>query len=603
MNAKHHPRTSQHPDFLLPTLRSARVQTTTIMSSDPPRNVFKETWNLQFVDWSEAEGESEESFSRRLRIVGWIRQKTRSLRGKSNNKDAFPPIKEAPTLSFSDSGDDDEKANEIETKIAGSPLTAFCRWFNNRNRVQKGIYVVGAIIFLIVMVSIIAVLAKEDSSEDASEDSLLNKGFSFPDFSAPSSPTAPFEVFDPVTSPPTTMGSTFVAPTSAPSILMEQANETYVPGNLETIKFGLLLSEGLDAKILAFSDEKVTFDLDEKQSKDRFHKSPGAGATFSDNNKDNEGGWIYVSNSALPDKKGGVGALTFDNNGNILDYEILLKGTSMNSGGGETPWGTWVSCEENGDEGRIFQVDPTGKDKAEETTLGGGGGNWESFAYDVRDQNTPRFFISEDKEGGALQRFVPESPDWNKPWDMLHGDGTTHYLMLVPNATLDGGMFVWTTHEEDGRSNAEKYYPETEGIDVKGSKLYFVCKTIQQLFVLDLDAGTYYNETTLSGLFDGNPDQVENLLSPYQDLVYFTEEGGGENNAGVHARDGKGQYYTVLESQLYEGDTAGLNFSPDGQFMYVAYQSTGLLFAVWRTDGFSFHAAHLDVNYHSSSEP
>jgi hypothetical protein len=576
------------------------------MPSDPPSNVFKETWNLQFSDWREADVEEEGGpTGRRFHIVGWIRQKARSLKRQEpeKEKEPVPPIKETPTLSFSDSGENGENDNEIETKILGSPLTWCIRWFNNRNRFQKAIYAIGAVIFLIIMLSIIVVLSK-NSSEEPSSNSVLNEGFSFPDFLSTESPSGPFEIPESVTSPPTTIAPNTTSPTNPPSAIPQQSNTTYVPGNLETLKYGLLLSEGLDAKILAFSDEKVTFDLDGGgKSKDRFHKFPDAGATFPDERDGNQGGWIYVSNSEVPNKKGGVGALTFDKEGNLIDYEILLKGTSMNCGGGETPWGTWVSCEENGDEGRIYQVSPTDERKPEVMSLGSGGGNWESFAYDVRDQSTPRFFVTEDKLRGALQRFVPDSPNWDEPWDMLHGNGKTDYLMLVPNSTNDGGMFVWTSDEEASRSNAELYYPETEGIDVKGSKMYFVCKTIKQLFVLDLDAGSYYNETTLIGLFDGSPDQVEHLLSPSQDLLYFTEEGGNERNAGVHARDGQGRYYTVFESQLYEDETTGLSFSPDGQFMYVAYQGTGLLFAIWRTDGHPFHAAHLDVKYHSSLVP
>ena len=84
-----------------------------------------------------------------------------------------------------------------------------------------------------------------------------------------------------------------------------------------------------------------------------------------------------------------------------------------------------------------------------------------------------------------------------------------------------------------------------------------------------------------------------------KDLLYFTEDGG--KTPGIHARDVMGRYHTVLESPEYNDETTGLGFSPYGQFMYVAFQRTGLLFAVWRKDGFSFHAAHLDIKYHSSN--
>jgi hypothetical protein len=36
-------------------------------------------------------------------------------------------------------------------------------------------------------------------------------------------------------------------------------------------------------------------------------------------------------------------------------------------------------------------------------TMGKEGGAWESFAYDVRDLQTPRCFASEDHSGGAVR--------------------------------------------------------------------------------------------------------------------------------------------------------------------------------------------------------
>jgi secreted PhoX family phosphatase len=71
--------------------------------------------------------------------------------------------------------------------------------------------------------------------------------------------------------------------------------------------------------------------------------------------------------------------------------------------------------------------------------------------------------------------------------------------------------------------------------------------------------------------------------------------------AGVHARDHTGQFYTVFESPDYKDETTGLSFSPDGRFMYIAYQNIGILYTVFRTDGLPFQATKLDVKYHSRS--
>ena len=64
-----------------------------------------------------------------------------------------------------------------------------------------------------------------------------------------------------------------------------------------------------------------------------FHSLPDAGAIFPTEN----GGWIYVSNSERS-SNGGVGALTFNSNGDVIDYKMVLSSSRSNCGGGKTPW-------------------------------------------------------------------------------------------------------------------------------------------------------------------------------------------------------------------------------------------------------------------------
>jgi hypothetical protein len=181
---------------------------------------------------------------------------------------------------------------------------------------------------------------------------------------------------------------------------------------------------------------------------------------------------------------------------------------------------------------------------------------------------------------------------------MLHETGVTDFLIVQPNINMTGGTFQWTDDIEAARNNARAYYPQSEGIDVQGSKMYVVCKGIKQLFTFDLDEMTYVNISTSSGLFDGSPDQMERILEGQEGgLLYFTEEGGVD--AGIHARDEQGRFFTILESPVYLDETTGLSFSPDGMSMFVAYQDNGILFQVWRDDGYPFNFQSLDVKYHS----
>jgi hypothetical protein len=126
-----------------------------------------------------------------------------------------------------------------------------------------------------------------------------------------------------------------------PITLTPPRNPTYVPGNLTVSENGLILSEGLTAKIIGTTGQLLTF-ADGQKSDIPFHIMPDAGACYVDARQWNLGGWVYVSNSEAKES-GGVGALTFNKYGQLIDYRMILEGTRMNCGGGATPWGAWVS--------------------------------------------------------------------------------------------------------------------------------------------------------------------------------------------------------------------------------------------------------------------
>ncbi|CAB9504928.1 osmC-like protein [Seminavis robusta] len=401
-------------------------------------------------------------------------------------------------------------------------------------------------------------------------------------------------------------GSLDMLPSQLPSSSSQQPSlspsdaVTFVPGLLTHLEHGLLLSEGLTAQIIAESGQPVKY-WNGTTSKLQFHGMPDFGATFEDLRDDNPNGWVYLSNSEMEEVgSGSVGSIIFDSEGHVIRYERLLSNTTMNCGGGITPFNTWISCEETKG-GRNYQVDPMNQLVAAPITLGKEGGHWESFAFDVRNKSSPRFFVTEDAEKGALQRFTPHNATWDPPeqaWKMLHGDGLVEYLLLEPNSGQTSGTFSWGSNRAAARNNAFNYYPQSEGIDVHEGRLFFVCKKVKHLFELDLDAGTYTRQSTTTGLFDGGPDQLHRILEDgFDDFLFFTEEGG--KDAGIHGRDATGLFFTVLESPIYNDETTGLAFSPCFKHMYVAYQQNGLLFDVTRQDGLPFYARSLNVKYHA----
>ena len=114
---------------------------------------------------------------------------------------------------------------------------------------------------------------------------------------------------------------------------------TYKPGQLTVSENGLLLSTGLQSRIIAITGEPVTF-KDGSKSSIPFHDQPDAGAIFVDYSADNPGGYAYVSNAEVKAKGGGVGSIIFDADSDPIDYKMILTGTTRNCGGGKTYWQT-----------------------------------------------------------------------------------------------------------------------------------------------------------------------------------------------------------------------------------------------------------------------
>lgn len=374
---------------------------------------------------------------------------------------------------------------------------------------------------------------------------------------------------------------------------------------LNNIEEGILLANGLTVRMLAVAGHKVHY-VDGTQSSIPFHARADGGHVFEDTRPENPGGWIYVSNSEMGNPgEGGVGALTFNSHGEVVDYKMVLENTVMNCNGGATHFGAWISCEEDfaSLDGKAWQVDPTGQRQPRPITLGSDGGAWESFTADLRNPSRPYFYLTEDLSNGAIQRFTPDNPNAD-PWEMLLGSGTIDYLFLSPNL-LDSnrGSFRFTTNKDSARQNARSFYPNTEGMDINGNFMYFVSKVDKTMFTLNLNGGTYKRSSTQTGLFDGQPDQLRTVLGTEPGgatrssiMLYYTEDGG--SRAGIHARDEFENIFTILESGLYQPETTGVSFTPDGKRLYFAYQNDGILFELRRKDGESFRARSLNLKTH-----
>lgn len=188
-------------------------------------------------------------------------------------------------------------------------------------------------------------------------------------------------------------------------ILSYHPGKLYFDHDLE-----IFLSEGLTARLIAKSGSVVPYGAHKQpqSSEIPFHESPDAAGCF----PSSDGGWYYMSNSEVGDRQdadGGVGKITFDPSGDVIDYKMVLAETRMNCGSGKTPWGTFISCEEikpkeganNG--GRCYEVHPEDKWPARPTQFGGvRGDKFESAAFDSRNMKNLKAYITVDSSTGPL---------------------------------------------------------------------------------------------------------------------------------------------------------------------------------------------------------
>lgn len=178
------------------------------------------------------------------------------------------------------------------------------------------------------------------------------------------------------------------------------------------------------------------------------------------------------------------------------------------------------------------------------------GGNYESFAYDVRNGN-PTFYVTEDTEKGPLVRFIPdykallcyEAVSPQDRWCTLNS-GTYSFLNLS-RGDCQSGTFSWDSYDNNQGEN----YPNAEGIDCRGmcadmdflaifpgfvltvstdGICYFVSKAEKCLYALDLDNMAYTASSTKSGAFNRQPDQIKAIVGDLLGLSKFHMHGKNE---------------------------------------------------------------------------
>jgi hypothetical protein len=372
--------------------------------------------------------------------------------------------------------------------------------------------------------------------------------------------------------------------------LEESQNKThsdplvFAPGNFDGNRRSdddlLDLCNGITATRLAHTGEPVRL-ASGRLSTDPFHAKPNGGGIF----PKGDGGWIMVTNSMSSIetveeqdwRSGGVGALEFDVDGDLIGYQRLLYNTMDNRGGGVTPWNSFVTCQGTGG---CKQIDPFGRKEARATQLGSLL-SMDQVVYYSNHGKVPQFFVSQDDSSGLLTRFRPDDVGQacyaSQNWCTLES-GTRDYLVL----NADTQTYEWTDDMFFAGVSAFTYFRNATTLYVDSDHLYIISKSLNQVLCLDLESDEYSILSRATELRDWLGDGY----------FYFPR------GPTVSGRDGEARFFELLFSFAFPAsEQVSVLMSPKRTHLYVTFTKVGLVYEVQRIDEKKFEGPFVDINF------